>query len=200
VHDSIWNAKNVLIKYGKKHRAMDMAFEEVILKAKVFVDCLRLFTKSRNRSGSLGWWKCKMGIAEEALERCHLIALLDTAKVLALDNYHRRGGYATIRKVCIVGTPGIVEFWEFEVKLSNQSQTWPNLAKMELQNELMAIRIPHGGIIRYVAIHAQKYEGYAYWWNGGTLQEMFTLDNGHGKNIFLRVAYENMLDLDFLCI
>lgn len=102
---------------------MDMAFEEVILKAEVFVDCLRLFTKSRNRSRSLGWRKCKMGIAEEVSERCHLIALLDTAKVLALDNYHRRGGYATIRKVCIVGALGIVEFWEFEVKLSNQSQT-----------------------------------------------------------------------------
>lgn len=71
---------------------------------------------------------------------------------------------------------------------------------MELQNELMAIRILHGSIIRFVVIHDQKYEGYANWWNGGILQEMFTLDNRYGKNIFLQVAYENMLDNDLLRI
>jgi hypothetical protein len=25
--------------------------------------------------------------------------------------------------------------------------------------------------------HAEEYEGYAFWWNGGTLRDMFNLDN-----------------------
>lgn len=49
----------------------------------------------------------------------------------------------------------------------------------------MAIKILHEGIVRYVAIHAKKYEGYAYYLNGRPLQEMFTLDNRYGENISL---------------
>jgi serine/threonine protein kinase len=55
----------------------------------------------------------------------------------------------------------------------------------------MAVTIPHAGIIRFAAIHAERYEGYAFWWNGGTLQDMFNLDNRYGDNIAARVAYEN---------
>jgi hypothetical protein len=31
VHDALWNAKNLLIRYGKEHRAGNLTFEEVIL-------------------------------------------------------------------------------------------------------------------------------------------------------------------------
>jgi hypothetical protein len=102
VHDSIWNAKSILTKYGKKHWARDVAFEEVILKVVVFVDRLQSFTKSCNRFGSVGWWIFKVGIVEEASQRHNLIPLLDTARVLALDNHHGRGGYTTIRRVRIM--------------------------------------------------------------------------------------------------
>jgi hypothetical protein len=75
---------------------------------------------------------------------------------------------------------------------SNQNQTQPDLAKLEYQSESMAVTIVHAGIIRYVAIHTQRYKGYAYWWNNGTLQEMLNVDNRYGENISLYMAYENM--------
>lgn len=60
-----------------------------------------------------------MGIAEEVFQRRYLLILDDTARVLALDNCHTRGGYATIRRICIVGAPRIEEFWKFAAKRSN---------------------------------------------------------------------------------
>jgi hypothetical protein len=80
-----------------------------------------------------------------------------------LENIRRRGGYAIIRRVHIKGVQGIEPWWEFAAKLSNQSQARPSLAKMEHQDESMAMKIPHVGVIRFVTIHAAKYEGYAYW-------------------------------------
>jgi hypothetical protein len=62
---------------------------------------------------------------------------------------------------------------------------------MEHQNESMAVTILHACVIRFAVIHAERYEGYAFWWNGGTLWDMFNLDNKYGDNIATRVAYEN---------
>jgi hypothetical protein len=54
-------------------------------------------------------------------------------------------------------------------KLLNQSRTRLDLAKMEHLNESMAVRIAHAGVICFFAIYTKEYEGYALWWNGGTL-------------------------------
>jgi hypothetical protein len=100
-----------------------VAFEEAILKEKVLANHLQPFIKSRNRFGSMDWWKSKVGIVEEASQKCHLIALPDTARMIALDNYNRRGRCATIRKAYIKGTPKIHDSWEFVANLSNQNQS-----------------------------------------------------------------------------
>jgi hypothetical protein len=62
-----------------------------------------------------------MGIAKEASQRRHLVALPDTARVIELDNCHRRGGYATISRIGIKGSLEIELWWEFGAKLSNLS-------------------------------------------------------------------------------
>ena len=62
---------------------------------------------------------------------------------------------------------------------------------MEHQNKLMAVMIPHVGFIRFTAIYAERYEGYAFWWNDGTLRDMFNLDNRYGDSITVRVAFDN---------
>ena len=54
----------ILEKYGKQHRPNDEAFEEVILKAELFVGRCYPFGKRRNRRGSLGWWTTDEGVAE----------------------------------------------------------------------------------------------------------------------------------------
>ena len=54
--------------------------------------------------------------------------------------------------------------------------------------------IPHPGVIRFVAIHPNKYEGYAYWWNGGTLREMLNRDREFGDEPFIRLNHGNYLD------
>ena len=54
VHDLLWNAPNILAKYGREHHAGDDAFNDVVLKADIFVAQMRPFAKSRNRRGSIG--------------------------------------------------------------------------------------------------------------------------------------------------
>ena len=62
----------------------------------------------------------------------------------------------------------------------------------------MAVTIPHVGVIRFAAIHVERYEGYAFWWNGGILRDMFNLDNRYDNNIAARVAYDNTSRDEFL--
>jgi hypothetical protein len=204
VHNSIWNVKNILTKYGNAHRQGDAAFTDVIATTDLFATPLKPFTKSRNRAKSITWWTSPMGMEEAASQRRHLVALPPTAKVIAVENIRRQGGYATIWRVRLEGVPEFKPWWEFATKQSNQIDKRNDLAKMEHQNELMAVMIPHAGVIRFAAIHAERYEGYALWWNGGTLRDMFNLDNRYGDNIATRVAYENtsgneLLRAEHLC-
>ena len=193
-HDALWNAKNLLAKYGRQHRTGDEAFNDVLLKADLFVSQMRPFAKNRNRRGSMEWWNSEEGRQEDHVRMAHLIALPATARVVNVDNVARRGGYATISRVRIEGAPGIEPFWEFAAKLSNQWQTRPDLAIVEHQNESLAVRIPHPGVIRFVAIHAEKHEGYAYWWNGGTIREMLNRDLQYGDDVFIHLNYGNFPD------
>jgi hypothetical protein len=199
VHDSIWNVKNILTKYGKAHQPGNAAFMDVIATTDLFATRLKLFTKSRNQAKSIAWWTSPTGMVEAASQRRHLVALPPTAKVIPIDNIRRQGGYATIRRVCLEGVPEFNPWWEFAAKQSNQIDKQNDLAKMEHQNESMAVTIPHAGVIRFAAIHAERYKGYAFWWNGGTLRDMFNLDNRYGDNIATRVAYENTSGDELLC-
>jgi serine/threonine protein kinase len=132
-----------------------------------------------------------MGMAKAASQRRHLVALPPTAEVIPMDNIRRQGGYATIWRVRLEEVLEFKLWWEFATKQSNQIDKRNDLAKMEHQNESMALTILHDGVIRFAAIHAERYEGYAFWWNGGILRDMFTLDNRYGDNIATWVAYEN---------
>jgi hypothetical protein len=62
----------------------------------------------------------------------------------------------------------------------------------------MVVTIPHPGVIKFVAIHAEIYEGYAYWWDGGTLQDMFNLDGRYGNDIATCIMYDNTSGEEFL--
>ena len=194
MHDSLWNAPNILAKYGREHRAGDDAFNDVLLKADLFVAQMRPFAKSRNRRGSIGWWNSDQGRQKDHARMAHLIAIPPTAQIFQCDDVVKRGGYATIRKVRIEGAVGIERHWDLAVKLSNNWQCRPDLAKLEHQNESMAVTIPHPGVIRFVAIHPHKYEGYAYWWNGGTLREMLNRDCKFGDEPFIRLNRGNYSD------
>src|SRR5665811_53036 len=187
-HDSLWNIRNVLTKYGREHRPGDVAFANVIARADFFASCLRPYTKSRNRARSIPWWTSQAGLAQENSMRRHLVVLPPTAIVVPVDNMPRRGGYATIRRVRLEGVSEFPAWWEFAAKQSIQIDSHPTIARLEHQNESMAVTIPHAGVIRFVAVHAQRYEGYAFWWNGGTLRDMFNLDNYYGEDIHARVA------------
>ena len=107
MHDSLWNAPNILAKYRREHRASDNAFNDVVLKADIFVAQMRPFAKSKNRCGSIGWWSSDQGRREDHALMAHLIAIPPTARVFQCDDVVKRGGYATIRKVRIEGASGI---------------------------------------------------------------------------------------------
>jgi hypothetical protein len=97
-------------------------------------------------------------MAEAASRRRHLVALPPTAKINPMDNIRRQGGYATIRKVRLEGVLEFKPWWEFAAKQSNQIDKRNDLAKMEYQNESMAVTIPHAGVIRGICVLVE-------WWN-----------------------------------
>ena len=138
------------------------------------------------------------GMTEAALQMRHLVALSSIARVILVENICRRGGYATIWRVRLEEVPEFQSWWKFAAKHSNQINKQPDLAKMEHQNELMAMTIPHLGVIKFVAIHVEIYEEYAYWWNGGTLRDMFNLDGRYGDDILACVMYDNISYEEFL--
>ena len=107
VHNLLWNAPNILTKYGREHRVGDDAFNDVVLKADIFVAQMRPFAKSRNCRGSIGWWSSDQGRREDHARMAHLIAIPPTARVFQCDDVVKRGGYAIIRKVRIEGAPEI---------------------------------------------------------------------------------------------
>ena len=121
-------------------------------------------------------------IEEVVSQRRHLVVLPPTAKVIPMDN-RRQSGYVTIWRVCLEGMSEFTTWWEFATKQSNQIDKRNDLAKMEHQNELMAVTIPHVGVIQFAVIYAERYEGYAFWWNGRILWNIFNLDNRYGNNI-----------------
>ena len=190
VHDGLWNSNVMIKKYGMVHRANDEAFDQVVLRADMFIMKCKPYAKNRNKEGSISWWNSAAGVAQVQSTRRHLIALPETARVIPVDNKIMRGGYATIRKVRIEGCAEIQAFWEFAAKTSLQEGRRPELAKLEHNTESMAVRIPHDGVIRFLAVHTTRNEGYTYWWNGGTLREMLRMDNDYPDNIYVRIAYD----------
>jgi hypothetical protein len=131
VHDSIWNVKNILTKYGKAHQPGDAAFRDVIATTDLFATRLKSFTKSRNRAKSIAWWMSPAGMEEATSQRCHLIALPPTTKVIPMDNIRRQGGYVAIQRDRLEGVPEFKMWSEFVVKQSNQIDKRNDLAKME---------------------------------------------------------------------
>jgi len=85
VHDALWNAKVVVEKYGKEHRADDEDFQETMLKVDLFVRRCAPFAHRQNRQELVGWWAIANKVAELARTRCHLIALPNTTHVILHD-------------------------------------------------------------------------------------------------------------------
>ena len=161
-HDAMWNSAVMIKKFGMEHRENDEAFQQVVLRADMFIMRCKPFAKKRTREGSLTWWNSSVGVAQVQNTRRHLIALPETTRVIAVDNKIKRGGYATIRKVRIEGCTEIEPFWEFAAKKSLQEGRRTELAKLEHNTESMAVRIPHSGVIRLFAVHATRNEGYTF--------------------------------------
>ena len=191
VHDALWNFPRILDKYGREQRPDDEHFPELVLKVDLFIKKCRPFAQRKNRKASIAWWRSEEGVAHNQRNQQHFISLPDTVRVICSEDKVMRGGYAEIRRVRIEGCPQIPSFWEFAAKRSLNHRTNPELARLEHFNEVMAMRIPHPGVIRFVAVHGTANEGYSYWWNGGTMREMFHLDNKFLKNIADGLANPN---------
>jgi hypothetical protein len=131
VHDSLWNTKNILNKYAKAHRPGDAGLQDTIARSYLLTKRLQPFTKSRNGARSIAWWRSTAEMAEAASQMRHLVALPSTARVIPVDDIRRRGGYATIRRVCLEEVLEFQSWWEFVAKQSNQIDRQPDLAKME---------------------------------------------------------------------
>jgi len=50
----------------------------------------------------------------------------------------------------------------------------------------------HDGVVRYAVVHATKNEGYLYWWNNGTLQQMLNLDDNYLDNLSIWLTYDTL--------
>ncbi|KAG0621197.1 hypothetical protein M758_3G001500 [Ceratodon purpureus] len=191
LNDALWNAKVVLAKYAKTHREGDEEFVDVVNRADCFSTQMRAFSKNTHRLGSGAWWRSFEGRQADIHRMTQLIIVPNTASVIPVDKTRMKGRYGTITKVRLEGVPTIEPYWEFAAKTSNQLSTRPELAKLEHMNESLAIRILHPGVIRFVAIHSTKMQGYVYWWNGGTIREMLNRDMDYGDDVFVHLNFGN---------
>ena len=189
-HDALWNARDITAKFAREHMAGDDAFNDVVLKAELFQKLMQPMGSRRHRRASISWWDSPIGMETEmALRRQSLIVISNTAIVRPLDTKVLRGGYATIKRVRIEGAINISPVWEFAAKRPLNHDIRPDLARVDHNNESLAVRIPHPGVIRFVAIHHKDYEGYMHWWNGGTLREMLRRDREAGDNLFIHYTF-----------
>ena len=189
-HDALWNARDVVLKYGREHRVGDEAFKDVISKADCFQRLMAPLSSRKHRRCSVQWWDSPIGRETEiSLRNRNLIVLTDYAIVHYLDKKVQRGGYATIRRVRIEANPEIPPFWEFAEKRPLNWSMRPDLARVDHNNESLAIRIPHNGVIRFMAIHQREHVGYMYWWNGGTLRDMLQRDHEASDNLHIHYTF-----------
>lgn len=194
VQDALWNPKVVIAKYGRMFREGDEDFVDVVNRADCFSAQMRAFSKNSHRRGSGTWWQSIEGRQTQTMRLTQLVTIPDTAQIIRVDNTRLKGQYGTITKVRFNGVAGIEPFWEFAAKTSIHLLTRPELAKLEHMNESMAIRIRHPGVIRFVAIHPVKNQGYAFWWNGGTIREMLNRDMDYGDDVFVHLNFGNYPD------
>ncbi|KAG0571933.1 hypothetical protein KC19_VG055000 [Ceratodon purpureus] len=177
-HDALWNAKEVITKYAKAQRGGVQAFKDTIAKADCFTRLMAPLSSRKHRRASITWWNSPIGMETAAdLRKRHLTILADFAIFYYLDKEVQRGGYATIRRVRFEGNPEIPPYWEFAEKRPLNWSMRPDLARVDHNNESLAIRIPHPGVIRFMAIHQLEHVGFMFWWNGGTLRAMLQRDN-----------------------
>ena len=54
-HDALWNARDVVLKYGREHRVGDEAFKDVISKADCFQRLMAPLSSRKHRRCSVKW-------------------------------------------------------------------------------------------------------------------------------------------------
>ena len=184
-------SKDDIGQVQKLHRAGDADFDDVVHRALCFNQSMRPFAKNQNRRGSIGWWNSTEGRLLDNMRLNNLQVIPETARIYELEKKKLRGGYGTISKVRMEGVPGIEAYWKFAAKTSNHAVTRLDLAKVEHLNESLAVRIAHPGVICFMAIHPNKYQGYTYWWNGGTIREILARDTQYEDNPYKHYVYRD---------
>ena len=171
IHDAMWNPTGLAERFAKEEAIINSA-EYVETKAK-----LRQWHEDTRR------WKSRGGNylspIQQKFRGDQLVYLAETADVQYLGDSFT-GGYGVVRKCHIQNDPSFPRLMMLASKTAHQM---PTSQKTALFNaEALAVRSPHRGCIKWVAVHHTREEGFTLWWNGGTIRNILADDNKYGED------------------
>lgn len=176
-HDATWNLRQTMDKFVTRtpvaEGRMPTSEEELFVLVDWWSDMAKAHAKRRTKPLP---WKAGSSSADAALNVRYIST---NAQVQQLDA-PKQGGYGTIRRVRIVGDQFIPPSWELAGKTPRETNA--ELAKVQHNNEALAVKFHHFGIIKYFALHPRRNEGYTHWWNGGTIRSWLSIDRKWGND------------------
>jgi hypothetical protein len=136
-------------------------------------DAVRGLSSSNIRAAP--WFQQSQNLALGQGASAGVVFLDKGVVVVPLTGLSFRGGNGRVRKVCLQNSKHIPETMELAGKTALHVD---NLKKSREKLSIEALVCPctHPGVIKFFAINDMTMECYSQWWNGGTLGDMFTLD------------------------
>ena len=178
VSDVMWNPSMLVEKYSRLNCTLNT---DVYVELKHKVDAWHEETKTwKTKVGKRYYWSACGSQSDLLHQGEHLIYLAATAQVsYTLAEF--KGGYGVVRKCHIRGDPNFPPRWELASKRPTKGNEVNKKAQFEA--EALALRFPHKGCIKWIAVHFTRNEGFTLWWNGGTIWQMLNDDTKLASNV-----------------
>ena len=170
INDAMWNGDTLVDRFAREAEIINSAeYEETKAKLKQWHEDTRRW---RSRGGH------RPSETQLKFRGDQLVYLADTADVHYFQERYR-GGFGDVTRCHIKNDPS---FPEHMMLASKVARNMPKAQKTALFNsEALAVRSPHRGCIKWIAVHHTNEEGFTEWWNGGTIRTMLNDNNMFGE-------------------
>ena len=171
INDAMWNADQLVERFAREAAITNSSkYEETKAKLKQWHEDTRRW---KSRGGQY------LSQTQMKFRGDQLVYLAETAVVQYLGDSFE-GGYGVVRKCYIQNDPSFSHHMMLASKVAHQT---PASQRTALFNaEALAVRSPHRGCIKWIAVHHSKEEGFTHWWNGGTIRNILQDDNKFGPD------------------
>lgn len=177
--DALWNPAQLLEKYSRLDGTKDTV-EYTEYKARLASWKEALATWHASRTNKRCYWDNNGDENMYHLRGEHLVFLKHGVKVDYVGD-GRRGAFGVVRKCFVSGDERIPGHWALASKRPHENTS--AIKVREFEAEALAIRFPHRGCVKWLAVHNERSEGFTLWWNGGTLRQMLNSDTRYATNV-----------------